>query len=154
MNYRIETHLAMDFIGISKSMSNKEHITEIPKFWAEFMTYEGAEEIVNHINDMGLLGICYNSGDGFDYLIGVQKDKELMGTFDEVHVPKSLWAIFESRGPLPNAIQKVWKMIDTEFFPNDLYNRAALPELEVYVDGDTSSEDYYCEVWIPIQHKL
>ena len=73
----------------------------------------------------------------------------------DVHqVPAANWAIFESHGPVPTALQTVWKRIFSEFFPSTGYEHAeGLPELEVYPQGDVAAADYVCEVWIPIVKK-
>jgi len=69
---------------------------------------------------------------------------------ESLEVPKATWAVFTSIGKIPDAIQKVWQDIFNDFFINSEYIHAGLPELEVYLAGDTSSEDYKCEIWIPV----
>ena len=87
-------------------------------------------------------------------MIGVEASDELNGEGIEVlEIPEATWAVFTSIGPLPESIQEVWKRIFQEFFPGTTYEHADLPELEIYYDGDTDSEDYRCEVWIPIIKK-
>jgi AraC family transcriptional regulator len=71
----------------------------------------------------------------------------------EKEIPASTWAVFESIGPMPGAIQKVWKRIFSEWFPATGYEHADAPELEVYLPGDPSDSNYKCEVWIPIINK-
>ncbi len=106
---------------------------------------------------LGLVGVCYNDEkdmDFFDYMIGVESTPELTGEgIKTLDIPEAAWAVFPSKGALPEAIQMVWKRIFKEFFPGTNYEHAQLPELEIYPDGDTSSKDYYCEVWIPIIEK-
>ena len=45
----------------------------------------------------------------------------------------------------------VTRRIFSEWMPSAGYQHACAPELEVYPEGDTSSPDYRCEVWIPIK---
>jgi hypothetical protein len=66
---------------------------------------------------------------------------------------KFTWAVFESVGPMPDAIQDVWRRIFSEWFPTNEYEHADGPELEVYEDGGMSSPDYKCWVWIPVVKK-
>jgi AraC family transcriptional regulator len=54
---------------------------------------------------------------------------------------------------MPKAIQDVTKQIFGEWFPSTGYEHDAKPELEVYLPGDTSGQDYRCQVWIPIIKK-
>ena len=90
----------------------------------------------------------------FSYLIGIDGDN-IKGLDDCVvlEVPGGTWAIFESIGPMPNAIQKVWKQIYSEWFPATKYEHACAPEIEVYLPGNPQANDYRCEVWIPIVEK-
>lgn len=69
----------------------------------------------------------------------------------ETVIPAATWAAFESGGPMPDSIQKVWERVFTEWFPDSGYEHDDAPELELYHQGDTSSDDYRCEVWIPIK---
>lgn len=58
---------------------------------------------------------------------------------------------FEVHGAMPNVMQEVWNKIFTEWFPSNGYEHTMTPELEVYTDGDPSSESYYSEIWIPVK---
>ena len=66
-------------------------------------------------------------------------------------IPSTKWAIFDSIGPMPNAIQKVRERIFTEWLPATEYEIAPLPQIELYFPGDPSDNDYKCEVWIPVK---
>jgi AraC family transcriptional regulator len=48
-------------------------------------------------------------------------------------------------------MQKMWQQIYSEYMPSVSYRPSDIPELEVYPDGDTTAEDYTCEIWIPVQ---
>ena len=71
----------------------------------------------------------------------------------EYEISAQTWAVFESIGPMPDAIQKVWGRICSEWFPATSFEHADAPDLEVYPAGDAGSEDYRCEVWVPIIKK-
>jgi len=70
-----------------------------------------------------------------------------------IHIPTATWAVFESIGPMPKAIQTVTVKIFKEWFPSTGYEHAAIPELEVYLPGNPDNQDYHCQVWIPIIKK-
>ncbi|TCT16214.1 GyrI-like small molecule binding protein [Natranaerovirga pectinivora] len=90
----------------------------------------------------------------FAYVIAVEKPEVgLAGDFVEKEVPSATWAVFESIGPLPKAMQDIWRRIFSEWFPATGYEHADAPELEVYLPGNISDEDYKCEIWIPIIKK-
>jgi hypothetical protein len=38
----------------------------------------------------------------------------------------------------------------SEWFPSSGHESVPLPAIEVYSDGDSSSDDYGCEIWVPI----
>lgn len=159
MDYRIETKKAMSFKGLSRKITtvDNQNYVEIPKFWDTFSELEEAQPLLQHGGPLGLVGICYNGEkemDFFDYMIGVEANDKIKGeSIQTLDIPEAQWAVFPSRGALPEAIQGVWKRIFSEFFPGTAYEHATLPELEIYPMGDTSSKEYYCEVWIPIKEK-
>lgn len=90
----------------------------------------------------------------FTYLIAIEtpagRSNLPEGCVDRV-TRAGTWAIFESRGPLPEGIQETIGRIYGEWFPTSGYEHAGGPELEVYPPGDTGAPDYYCEVWIPVR---
>ncbi len=94
---------------------------------------------------MNLLGICTEISvpNEFDYWIGIENKGDMVPPeFDKMPIPSATWAIFEAIGPMPKAIQDMWKRIHTEFFPESGYDRADLPDLELYPPGDNSRPDY------------
>lgn len=103
----------------------------------------------------GLLGVssCMNGKD-FDYYIAVATDKEVPNGMHEYTVPQCTWAIFESVGPLPEALQNLQRRIVTEWLPTSGYEYSNAPDIEVYFDGNQQSEDYKCEVWLLIIKKV
>lgn len=160
MNYRIVEREGYKVAGISRKFTtlNGQNLKEIPEFWNS--TYQdGTVEKIGRLNPTKpLLGVCMNDFDAemktFTYVIGVEKGDASTEGLETFEIPASSWAVFESIGPMPQAIQKVWERIYSEWFPATGYEHAGLPELEVYPrEGDNASENYYCEVWIPIKVK-
>ena len=88
-----------------------------------------------------------------NYMLGIETTDTVPDGMCELSIPKSTWVIFESVGPIPEAIQNVWRRISSEFLPQGIYTHAGPPDLEVYFEGDNSTSDYRCEVWIPINKK-
>ena len=66
-------------------------------------------------------------------------------------IPSATWAVFESMGKLPEAIQDITRRIFSEWMPSTGYQHDCAPELEIYPAGDIYSSDYRCEVWIHIK---
>ncbi len=71
---------------------------------------------------------------------------------ESYQVPASQWAVFECHGKVPAAIVKAEMFAFMEWLPTSGYSHALAPEMEVYYPGD-SSDDYYCEFWLPITQK-
>ncbi|HYW85676.1 MAG TPA: AraC family transcriptional regulator [Spirochaetia bacterium] len=166
MEFRIEKReeFAVTGVTIRASTENGANLREIPGFWDK-CTSEGQvkslERAIPANARMGVMGICVNDFDDktntFTYLIGIERPADAAarealprGCVD-VAVPAGTWAVFSSRGPLPGAIQQVWKRVYTEWFPASGYEHASSPDLEVYSIGDTRAADYYCEVWLPVR---
>lgn len=90
-------------------------------------------------------------GQNLDYYIAVATTKDTPENMSEYIIPEGTWAIFECIGAMPTAIQTLQKRIITEWLPTSGYEYANAPDIEVYFDGDQQSENYKCEVWLPIQ---
>jgi AraC family transcriptional regulator len=159
MDYRIIEKEAFKVIGKALTMSTKdgENLKEIPKFWDE-VNRDGTNERLCSLSDKNeVYGICMDmehEKEQFTYMIAVEDTKNSKGSeFTTREIPAATWAVFTSIGAMPTAIQKVWERIFTEWFPSTGYEHAEGPELEVYPEGNPSSEDYRCEVWVPIIKK-
>lgn len=156
MNYKIVDHEAFKVIGVRKEFSliNEQNLTGISEMWQLAHT-DGTDELLSSLNNapvQGVIGVCDDKNDkSIDYWIGTAYQNETPERFEATEIPASKWAIFEVHGAMPNAIQKVWKQIFSEWFPSSNYEHAGTPELEVYSDGDASEENYYSEIWIPVK---
>ena len=160
MDYRIEERPAFTVIGkkLRVSCVDGENNRLIPHFWQE-VKQDGTEDKLISLGatNTNVFGVCTEmEGDDFTYIIAVEQDPsksvEDYG-FVTREIPASTWAIFTSIGPMPDAIQKVWARIYQEWFPDSSFEQAGGPSLEVYPRNDVDSEDYRCEVWIPIVKK-
>ena len=156
MNYSIMEKESFKVIGrgIRVSTVDGENLREIPLFWKEVNESGVSEQLRSMSADPLMFGICMDfspNQEEFTYFIGVKPQHgEDPGTFIETEIPASTWAVFESVGAMPNAIQNVWKRIFSEWFPATAYEHAEGPELEVYPAGNPYDGQYRCEVWIPI----
>lgn len=159
MNYRIEKKGEIRVVGakLKTTMDMDKAQVEIPKFWGEMKANGMVEKMIGLMNQepFGLLGMSVTTQDKqeFDYYMGVSTDRDILEGMEEYIIPSAQWAIFECVGPVPEAIQQLQKRIFTEWLPSSGYEYANLPDLEVYGDGDISSKDYKCQVWLPIVKK-
>ncbi|GGY69240.1 AraC family transcriptional regulator [Streptomyces omiyaensis] len=73
------------------------------------------------------------------------------GGFDALDLPAGTWAVFESEGPYPQALQHLWRDVFTEWFPSNPYESRPGPEiLSVRPAEDWSTAA--AELWIPVEH--
>jgi Uncharacterized protein conserved in bacteria len=156
MNYRITEKPEMRFIGKKETVSTKDgyNFNRIPQIWSELMEDGSFERICRLSNGQpsGVLGICTNfQSERLDYYIAAATNGQVPEDMLELTIPSGLWVEFRCLGPIPGAIQEVWKQIYTEWFPSSAYEHAGEAEIEWYSEGDGSAKDYVSEIWIPVK---
>lgn len=84
----------------------------------------------------------------FYYLIAIEipADAALPEGFERCQVPAGQWAVFECRGPVPDALVASEIYAFSQWLPHSGYQHAHAPEMEVYPPTD----EPYCEFWLPI----
>ena len=106
----------------------------------------------------GLLGICFSSelnAKQFPYGIGVEYDgRKVDDDLEIVTIPANTYAVFTSKGKMPDAFIETYHKIVTEFFPQSAqYEYAENVEFEFYSSQDVSDPNYQCEIWIAVNEK-
>ena len=159
MKYKVVERKSFQLIGTNREFSLKddENLIGIPKFWSE-VNSDGTSSRLGKQNDgaiNGLLGVCVDKRESegkeaIDYWIGAESTQDKAAGFSTLTIPASKWVVFEVRGAMPEAMQKVWKQIFTEWFPSSGFQHAGTPELEVYPEDGADRPDYYSEIWIPV----
>ena len=136
---------------------NNENLKSIPNFWTRSHNDGTLNKLLDITSDKTyFFGVCYGSTPGhtetFDYSIAVSCDKntKIPEGFRKNTIPAGTWAIFECNGPMPDAMQNMWRRIVSEFFPASGYQPACEMDIEAYTPGDMGSSDYRSEIWIPI----
>lgn len=158
MRYRIVDKPAFKVVGKSMMTSQiaNQSYQSIPKFWNKLNQENFISRSLLPLNIKGnaVLGVCYDGKDdgSFAYMVGVESD-DYVTDLETIVVPAAKWAVFESVGPMPEAIQKVWDDVFQNFLPNSAYEHAPMADFEKYPAGDNTKADYHCEVWIPIVKK-
>lgn len=161
MDYRIEEKEAFKVIEKVRRFSTKDeaNLKEIPKFWTSAHMDGTIETLCAYsgggVFDGRILGICYgDSCEGeFPYGIGAGYNGKtpLQPGFQVREIPARTWAIFRCKGPMPEAIQTLWRRIYAEFFPASEYAPKNEIDMEAYPEGDMTSPNYECEVWIAVE---
>ncbi|MFD8200187.1 GyrI-like domain-containing protein [Streptomyces sp. NPDC059701] len=89
-------------------------------------------------------------GTELDYYHAVVTGAAAPGDMDVLEVPAGTWAVFDSSGPFPLALQYLWRDVYTQWFPSNPYRSRPGPEiLRVRVSGDGTQAE--AQVWIPVE---
>lgn len=164
MDYRIEKKDAFRLICRKKQVNKPQGDTataDISAFWSECGSDGTIEKICKYArfdNFGGILGICFSgelADSGFPYGIGVEYNgAPLCGEeLDVIDIPAYTYAVFQCRGKMPDAFQKTYQQICTEFFPQSNYEYGNGIELEVYPSAEVQDPNYTCEIWIAVKEK-
>lgn len=158
MEYKIVKKEAFTVMGNAQTFAYENAKEECPKFWQEhFASGKGAVVCgtygINIDADMGM--------STFEYLIAdpYNTQREVPEGFTIRTIPAFDWAVFPCHGPMPEALQNVNTEIFTEWLPGlKEYEFAAGYCVEYYDDPSkyekgTADENYYCEIWIPVNKK-
>ena len=165
MDYRIEKRDAFQVVckrkRVGKSMSANA-TPDITAMWQEYGADGTMGRLIACIPDnpvmRGLLGICFSSeldGKQFPYGIGVEYDgRKIDEDLEVVTIPANTYAVFTSKGKMPDTFIETYHRIVTEFFPQSTqYEYAENVEFEVYSSENISDPNYHCEIWIAVKEK-
>ena len=165
MDYRIEKRDAFQVVckrkRVGKPMSANA-TPDITAMWQEYGADGTMGRLIACIPDnpvmKGLLGICFSSeldGKQFPYGIGVEYDgRKIDEDLEVVTIPANTYAVFTSKGKMPDAFIETYHRIVTEFFPQSTqYEYAENVEFEVYSSENISAPNYHCEIWIAVKEK-
>ena len=165
MNYRMETKDAFKIICKKKQISCKAEMTteEISRFWQDCNTDGTIPAVCKYIPQDNIfpnciVGVCFGmdaSETEFPYAIGAQyngipvTDSGL--TVEEI--PAHTYVVFPCVGKMPEAFQKLYKQIYSEFFPTSEYRPCGGTDFEAYPSADVTDPNYTCEIWIAVEKK-
>ncbi|MEV6422218.1 AraC family transcriptional regulator [Streptomyces sp. NPDC051662] len=91
-------------------------------------------------------------GTELDYLHGVVTDAPAPEGMATLTVPAGTWAVFESSGEFPRALQYLWRDIYTQWFPSNPYRSVPGPEiLRTRLSEDGARAD--AELWIRVERE-
>lgn len=129
---------------------------------AEFIRGIGREELdrIAALSDQepaGIVGVSDQldpsraEGTELDYYHGVVSSAEPPPEdLDALDVPAGTWAVFESEGAFPQALQYLWRDVFTQWFPSNPYASRPGPEiLRVRLTEDGKRAE--AELWIPVE---
>lgn len=161
MNYRIVEKEPFRLVGYKKRvpMVFSGVNPEITKMY-ELLTSEVIVQLksLSNIEPTGMISASTNFSEGrmdekgeLDHYIGVATTSSDAGDFDELEVESNTWAVFESIGPFPETLQKIWGRIYSEWFPSSGYESVNGPEILWNESTDLHNPKYRSEIWIPVK---
>ncbi|MEU6387946.1 AraC family transcriptional regulator [Streptomyces sp. NPDC046939] len=106
----------------------------------------------------GIVAVCDDldpsraEGTDLDYYQGVVTSVEAPEGYAVLAVPAGTWAVFTTSGPVPGAIQELWRDVFTEWFPSNPYRTRPGPEiLRTTLSPDKTRAD--AELWLPVERE-
>lgn len=89
-------------------------------------------------------------GTELDYYHGVVSSAAVPADMDALPVAAGTWAVFESSGAFPQALQYLWRDVFTEWFPSNPYRSRPGPEiLRTRLSPDGARAE--AQLWIPVE---
>ena len=165
MNVTYEKKDALTFIGYHTEIAPDEGFRKCPEFWDRAYTRKYARlwqtmqpetpiEKALLAHGIGMFAICSCNGNGFTYWIaGLYQGGEVPEGLELYSLPASEWAVFTTKGPMPDSLQELITYVWQEWFPTEGMKRQAddMASLEVYSAGDPQSPDYESGIWVPLK---
>lgn len=106
----------------------------------------------------GIVAVCDDldpsraEGTELDYYHGVITSAPAPEGTTTLAVPAGSWAVFTTSGPVPQAIQELWRDVFTEWFPSNPYRSRPGPEiLRTRLSPDKTEAD--AELWLPVERE-
>lgn len=151
MDYSIENMGQMTIIGKERRFNYETSFQEIPLFWEEYFSC-GTPPVD------GCVGLCMDDGHKSDFLYSIasfwEEGAPVPAGYVRRMIPAHTWVKFKVVGALPKALQVVNRQVFNQWLPNNAeYEMAEGINMEIYSEGDTTSDDYESEIWIPVRKK-
>lgn len=123
----------------------------------ERQTLERLEKLSDQ-EPQGVVAVCDDldpsraEGTELDYYHGVITTAAAPEGTAVLPVPAGTWAVFTTSGPVPEAIQYLWRDVFTEWFPSNPYRSRPGPEiLRTRMSSDGTEAD--AELWLPVERE-
>ncbi|MYV51655.1 AraC family transcriptional regulator [Streptomyces sp. SID3212] len=122
----------------------------------------GVRESLEKLSDQepqGTVAVCDDldpsraEGTELDYYHGVITSAAAPEGTTALAVPAGTWAVFTASGPVPEAIQHLWRDVYAEWFPSNPYRTRPGPEiLRTRLSPDGTEAD--AELWLPVERDV
>ncbi|TDB76397.1 AraC family transcriptional regulator [Micromonospora sp. KC723] len=89
-------------------------------------------------------------GTELDYWHGVVTDADVPLGLASLTLPAGTWAVFDTSGEFPTAVQQLWRDVFTQWFPANPYRSRPGPEISrTRISADGTRADF--ALWIPVE---
>ncbi|WP_446041772.1 AraC family transcriptional regulator [Streptomyces sp. SID1121] len=122
----------------------------------------GVRESLEKLSDQepqGTVAVCDDldpsraEGTELDYYHGVITSAAAPEGTTALAVPAGTWAVFTASGPVPEAIQQLWRDVYAEWFPSNPYRTRPGPEiLRTRLSPDGTEAD--ADLWLPVERDV
>jgi AraC family transcriptional regulator len=102
---------------------------------------------------MWQIGVAHSLEDGsLDMSIGAEiRDGEEYPEVESFEIPAATWAVFSGKGKVYRGLAALLTKIFTEWMPSSGYEQSMQYTIEIYPPGNSKSDDYAFEIWIPVK---
>jgi len=163
MDYRIETKEAIKCVG--KKYHLKKGDNGWTSAWEKYIDLEDeklggtpdwAIACKHHLYRAPLWQACvaHSFEDGsMDLSIGAESKGGEYPDLDLFEIPAGTWAMFSGKGKVYDGFAALLTRIFGEWMPSSGYEQSMPYTIEIYPGGDSQSDDYAFEIWIPVKKK-
>ncbi|MEU3776573.1 AraC family transcriptional regulator [Streptomyces sp. NPDC032472] len=138
--------------GVNPAMA--EFIKSLAPETVQRITALSDQEPEGIVSVTEVLGDRRVEGTEVDYhhavVTGAERAEGEFEGLDVTAVPAGTWAVFESSGPFPQALQNLWRDVFTQWFPSNPYASRPGPEiLRTRPSADWTKA--HAQLWIPVE---
>ena len=164
-DYRIVTQEAFPIVCKRIKKPSRKELTnaDIAGFWQQCGKDGTIPALCRYLPEENIFGQCIvgasfgkDAGDDkYPYAIGVCYNGEPVSEkdFTIVEIPAHTYAVFPCAGKMPEAFQRLYHRVSSEFFPASEYRPCGGTDFEAYPSPDIDDPGYTCEIWIAVDKK-
>ena len=155
MEYQLQQLASLTLVGIKETYENGRQAQQhIAGFWQRCYQ-EGVIadlQLKNNVDLVGILGLCIPELDGkMSYMIAVTGDNSAdIEKYDVITLASSKYMVFEAQEQYLKQFNKNGRGSSLHTSISSRYGKISTI-FELYQDGDTTSEKYITEIWMPVK---
>lgn len=149
--YRIVEKAAFTMLGLSRHFSGEDGFDQVTEYWKTFLSNP-------HRHVVGRFGVIFDANEeGFEYMIAdsYQPWRDIPEKYESILLPAGMWAVFPCVGPFPQALRRVSDRVWHEWLQKQaVWRIAGNYSVEMYTPPEGNPENYYSELWIPVERMM